>query len=346
MNAKTFTIGLAIPEGMGPSYAYVAPAMALGYDREEGLDFAIFYGGEPGATARGLCAGACDLAFLNTIVGFLGRAEGLPMVAIGSKARRAHRYFAVPPQSPIRSLSELKGKRLTCDFPHLHPLAEAALVEEGVPRGAFEWTAWRGSGMEASGMVEPLRRGEVDAAFIMDWTDGDFIAHQFRLRHLHSKLLERIRVSSCYWTTEARLAAGADVLGRALRAIQKSLVFSFANPEAALQLMWQTFPESRPAVASDSESARQLEILKACLEPMRIDADDPDPRWCALPTREMEAWQEFLQRSDTVPFAIEVKRCYSTALVEAANAFDPAPIRAAAATSLGTRPSYNDGPTD
>jgi NitT/TauT family transport system substrate-binding protein len=337
MSARTFTIGLAIPDRMGPSYAYVAPAMALGYGREEGLDFAIFYGGEPGATARGLCAGTCDLAFLNTIVGFLGRAEGLPMVAIGSKARRAHRYFAVPPQSPIRSLSELKGKRVACDFPHLHPLAEAALVEEGVPRGAIEWTAWRGSGMEASGMVEPLRRGDVDAAFIMDWTDGDFVAHQFRLRHLHSQLLERIRVSSCYWTTEARLAADADALGRALRAIQKSLVFSFANPEAALRLMWQTFPESRPAAGSEREASRQLEILKACLEPMRIGAADPNPRWCAFPTREMEAWQDFLQRSNTVPVAIEVRRCYSTALVEAANAFDPAPVCAAAAAARGPR---------
>jgi NitT/TauT family transport system substrate-binding protein len=338
MSTKTFTIGLAIPDRMGPSYAYLAPAMALGYDRQEGLDFAIFYGGEPGATARSLCAGACDLAFLNTIVGFLGRAEGLPMVAIGSKARRAHRYFAVPPQSPIRSLNELKGKRLTCDFPHLQPLAEAALLEEGVPRGSFEWTAWRGSGMEASGMVEPLRSGEVDAAFIMDWTDGDFVAHQFRLRHLQSQLLERIRVSSCYWTTEARLAASADMLGRALRAIQKSLVFSFANSEAALQLMWQTFPESRPTAGSDAEVLRQLEILKACIEPMRIDADDPHPRWCAFPAREMEAWQDFLQRSGTVPIAIEVKSCYSTTLVEAANDFDPAPVRTAATTFPDARP--------
>jgi ABC-type nitrate/sulfonate/bicarbonate transport system substrate-binding protein len=323
---------VAIPSRIGPAYAYLAPAIALGYDREEGLDFALFYGDEPGATARGLCAGKCDIACLNTIVGFIGRAQGLPMVAIGSKARHAHRYFAVVPQSPIHSLSDLKGKTIACDFPHLHPLAEAALAEENVPRGGFQWVDWRGSGMEAGQMIEPLRRGDIDAAFIMDWNDGDFAAQGLRLRHLASKLLDRIRVSSCYWTTEAHVAADQDFLSRGLRAIQKSLVYSFENPEAALRLMGQIFPEAKPPDSSRGDiTHRQLDVLKACLEPMRIDGDDPDPRWCAIPPQEMLAWQEFLRRSGIIAAEIDVMRCYTTTLVEPINDFDAAAIRAAAA---------------
>ena len=330
MSREKFTIGVATPSGMGPAYAYLAPAIALGYDRDDGLDFSVFHGGEPGATARGLCGGACDVACLNTIVGFMARAEGLPMVAIGSKARRAHRYFAVVPESPIQSLADLRGKRIACDFPHLHPLAEAALAEEGVPRGSFEWTGWRGSGMEARQMVEPLRNGEDDAAFIMDWTDGAFVAEGLRLRHLRSKSFERIRVSSCYWATEATIAAHGDLLTRGLRVVQKSLVFSFTNPEAALRLMWETFPEARPAANSHDTGERQLDILKACLEPMRIDENDPDPRWCAIPGSEMFAWRELLARSGTNGAAIDLTRTYTTALIDGINAFDAAPIRATA----------------
>jgi NitT/TauT family transport system substrate-binding protein len=331
MSATKFTIGVATPSGMGPAYGYLAPAIALGFDKEEGLEFALFYGGEPGATARSLCEGKCDIACLNTIVGFIGRSEGLPMVAVGSKARRAHRYFAVIPDSPIRSLSDLRGKRISCDFPHLHPLAEAALAEEGVPRGAFEWVAWRGSGMEAVGMVEPLRQGKIDTLFLMDWNDGDLVAQGVPLRHLRSKLLERIRVSSCYWATETNLARNEETLSRALRAIQKSLVFSFANPEAALKLMWQVFPETEPPGASDREaSKRQLEILKACLEPMRIDEKDPDPRWCAIPHQEMLAWQDFLRHSGTKGAEVDVARCYTTTLVDRINDFTSEPIASAA----------------
>ena len=335
MSTERFVIGVATPAGMGPEYAYLAPAVALGYDREEGLEFSFFAGGEPGATARSLCAGACTIACLNTIVGFLGRDEGLPMLAIGSKARRAHRYFAVAPGSPISALPDLRGTRIACDFPHLQSLAEAALADEGVPRDSFLWVPWRGSGMEARGMVEPLRRGEIDALFLMDWNDGDFIAQGLPLRHLRAKLLERIRVSSCYWTTEATFAARPDLLARGLRAIQKSIVFSFANPEVALRTMWETHPRTRlVAGAGAAVPRRDLEVLKACLEPMRIDDGDPDPRWCAIPAAEMRAWEELLRDAGTLRREVDAARCYTTALVERVNEFDAAAVRTTARARL------------
>jgi NitT/TauT family transport system substrate-binding protein len=327
-----FTIGLATPKGMSAPYAYFAPAVALGYDRAEGLEFEFSYGGEPGATARGLCSSACDIACLNTIVGFMGRAnEELPMLAVGSKARRAHRYFAVLTDSNIGRLADLRGKRIACDFPHIQPLAEAALAEEQVPLGEFEWLPWRGSGMQIGDMIEPLRRGEVDAVFLMDWTDGDAVARGLKLRHIRSTLLERIRVSSCYWTTQSFLAAHGDVLARALRAIQKSLVFSFANPHAGLRMMWEAFPESRPQVASHEVARKHdIEVLNACLEPMRIDPSDPDPRWCAIAKEEMQAWHRFLLATDSIRRELDVDRLYTTVLIDQINAFDAERVRAEA----------------
>lgn len=331
MSRRKFTIGVATPTGMSAPYAYFTPAVALDYDRDEGIEFAFVYGGEPGSTARSLCQGACDIACLNTIVGFMGRAEGLPMLAIGSKARRAHRYFAVMPESPVGKLSDLHGKKIACDFPHIQPLAEAALTEEGVVPSEFKWAPWLGSGMQIRDMIEPLRRGEVDALFLMDWTDGDAIARGLKLRHLRSKLLERIRVSSCYWTTEAKFAVDEDVLACALRAIQKSLVFSFANPEAALEAMWETHPETKPLPGLREAALRHdMEVLKACLEPMRIAKQDPDPRWCAIPGDDMIAWQDFLFRSGTIRRKLDLKRLYTTALVARANKFNAEEIRTAA----------------
>lgn len=326
-------MGLAIPSGISAAYAYLIPAVAQGYDREEDLHCEFFYGEEPAATARALASGACQIACLNTIVGFLGRDEGLPMVAVGSKARRTHRYFAVLPEGPIASLAELKGKTIACDFSRLQTLAEAALFEEGVARSELNWVPWRGSGMAAREMVAPLRRGEIDAIFVMDWNDGDFIAEGLPLRHLRSRLLERIRVSSCYWTTEAVLKAQPEIIARGIRAILKSIVFSFESPEAALRIMWERFPETRPSPAERTRALRRnIEILKACLEPMRIDARDPDPRWCAINHDEMAAWQTFLRRSEALRHVIEPARLYSTALVDRFNEFNPEEVRAAART--------------
>ena len=326
-------MGLAIPPGKSAAYAYLTPAIAHGDDRDEGLDCEFFYGEEPAATARALASGACQIACLNTIVGFLGRDEGLPVVAVGSKARRTHRYFAVLPEGPITSLVDLKGKTMACDFSRLQTLAEAALFEEGVTRSEFNWVPWRGSGMEARQMVAPLRRGEIDAIFLMDWNDGNFIAEGLPLRHLRSSLLERIRVSSCYWTTESTLKAQPEIIAHGIRAILRSVLFSFENPEAAVRIMWERFPETRPSPAERTRILRRdIEVLKACLEPMRIDVRDPDPRWCAINHDEMAAWQTFLRRSGALRHIIEPAQLYSTALVDRCNEFKPELVRAAART--------------
>ena len=126
------------------------------------------------------------------------------------------------------------------------------------------------------------------------------------------------------------------MLARALRAIQKSIVFSFENPRAAPRMMWQTQPHTRPAPdARDAVLAHDIEVLKACLEPMRIDPDDPDPRWCAISGRDMQAWHTFLLGAGTIRQRLDLDRLYTTALVEGANAFDADAVRAAARAYAG-----------
>ena len=91
---------------------------------------------------------------------------------------------------------------MSCDFPHLPLLAEAALAAEGVRAGDFRWVPWRGSGMETRAMLEPLRRSEVEAVFLIVWNHGDFIAEGLPLRRLPSRALDRIRLSSCLRVSE------------------------------------------------------------------------------------------------------------------------------------------------
>jgi NitT/TauT family transport system substrate-binding protein len=324
-------VGVATPPGITAANGYFSAASALGYDREEGLEFEMFYGDEPGATARALCAGKCDVASLNTTVGLLGRDEGLPMIAFYSKARRTHRWFAVVPDSPVRSLADLKGKRIACDFDHLRPLAEAALAEEGVVPGSFSWVPWRGSGMQAGGMVEPLRGGDVDAVFLIDWNDGDFIAEGLKLRRLASKGLDRIQLSSCLWASESYLREYSDAVAGTGRALAKVTVFALENPEAAVHLMWQQAPETRPTAAEqDRILLRDVEIMKA-----RLSCFSPDPAekkwvWGFIDAREIAAWQDFLIASNAIRERLPPDLFYTDKFVDRFNDFDADALRAQA----------------
>jgi ABC-type nitrate/sulfonate/bicarbonate transport system substrate-binding protein len=319
---EQFVFGVATPPGMTSAYAHFAPAVALGFDREADVELKLFYGGEPGATARALADGHCLLAGLNTIVGFLGRQEALPMIAVAGIARRTHRTFSVVPDSPVRKLADLRGKTLCCDFPHLQKLAEAALFEEGVQPGEYEWVSWRGSDMDSLGMISPLHNGEIDALFLMDWNYGDFVAQGLPLRHLDSAMLDRIRVSSCCWATDTGFPQKGDLMARGIRALQKSIVYTLNNPASAVEMMWDIYPESRPPGDRSAALARACEVVKARVAPMQRTADDPDPRWCAISDAEMLSWAKLLHRAKITRELISAGSLYSNDLIDQINQFD------------------------
>jgi len=319
-------IGLPIPGKLTAAYGYFGTAQALGYDRAEGLTFELVYPDNPGTAARALCEGRCDVAPLNTTVGLLSRERGLAMTAFYSSSRRAHRWFAVLPGSPISTLDDLRGKRIACDFPDLQPLAEAALGEEDIAAREFTWVPWRGSGMETREMIGPLKAGEIDAVFLIDWNHGDFIAEGLPMRRLPSRAVERITLSSCVWVAAPNVEKYADVMSGVGRALAKTTRFALTNPMAAVQLMWERHPETQPE-DHDRERVlrRDVEILRARLETL-----DPhgcrDPRWGVIERDEIVAWQDFLPLGQRLDPAVY----YTNAHVDRFNAFDEGQVEAQA----------------
>lgn len=337
MRGRRVTIGLPIPGRMAAAYGYFAAAAALGYDRAEDLEFDFIYPDEPGATARALAAGRCDFAPLNTTVGLMAREENLPLRAVYSMSRRTHRWFAVCPDSPIASLRELGGKSIACDFPHLQPLAEAALAEEGVSRDEFTWVPWRGSGMEAGKMIEPLRSGAVDAVFLIDWNDGDFIAEGFPLRRLPSLALDRIRTTSCLWLASPAVEADAGLVGGVGRALARVTVFALENPAAIVEAMWERCPDTRPSPADRARELRRgVEIVRARLDTLRLDGTT-GPRWGAMTAPEFVDWQDFLLASGAIRRRLPPQVYFNASFTDRFNDFDAAAVvaqaRATGATS-------------
>ena len=324
---RVLTIGLPIPVRMAHAYAYFAAAAALGFDRDEGLEFDFVYPDEPGATARALGAGRCQFAPLNTTVGLMAREEGWPLRAVYSMSRRTHRWFAVLPGSPITSLAQLRGASIACDFPALQPLAEAALAEEGVRPSEFTWVPWCGSGMEAGKMIEPLTTGRVDAVFLIDWNVGDFVAEGLPLRRLPSPALDRTRVSSCLWLASSDVEQDRDLVGGVGRAMAKVTVFALENPAAVIELMWERCPDTQPTRAQrPRELFRGVAILKERLDTLRLD-EVTGPRWGAISDGDIVAWQDFLLAGGAIRSRLAPDTYYSPAFIDRFNDFDPAVVR-------------------
>jgi NitT/TauT family transport system substrate-binding protein len=320
-------IGLPIPDRMAPAYAYFAAAAALGYDRVEGLRFTFLYGGTPLLTAEALAAGRCRFAPLNMAIGFLANERGWPLRAVYSSSRRAHRWFAVPPGSTIRTLADFRGKHIACDFADLEPLARSALAEDGVDPGSVHFVPWRGSGMAVGDMIEPIRSGTVDGVFLIDWNHGDFIAEGLPMRRIPSKLMDSAELSSCLWTMPETARAAGALIARVGRALAKATLFAIENPAAVIRLMWAHHPDTAPREADRDRALRRgIAILRARTDTMRPEGTE-DPRWGAMLAHEFAAANAHLIRSGTIRIRHEPASLFTSDHIDAFNAFDAAAIR-------------------
>ncbi|MHB1220203.1 MAG: ABC transporter substrate-binding protein [Alphaproteobacteria bacterium] len=329
------TIGLPIPDRMAAAYSYFGAASSLGYDRAEGLRFDFLYGGTPLETAKALASGACLFAPLNMAVGFLANERGWPLRAVYSSSRRAHRWFAVPPDSAVTSLADFRGKRIACDFADLRPLAESALAEEGIDAREVAFVPWRGSGMEVRHMLSPLRGGEVDGVFLIDWNHGDFIAEGMPMRRIPSRLMDSAELSSCLWTMPATLAE--PCVAGVCRALAKATLFAIENPASVIEMMWSRHRETRPEAGERARELRRgVEILRARMDTMRPEGAQ-DPRWGAMLLSEFAAAQNHLRRSGAIQREHDPRTLFDPSHVVQINAFDSTQV-IAQARSFPSRP--------
>ena len=189
---------------------------------------------------------------------------------------------------------------------------------------------WRGSGMEAGKMIEPLTTGSVDAVFLIDWNAGDFVAEGLPLRRLPSTTLDRLGVSSCLWVASSDVERDRDLVGGVGRAMAKVTVFALENPAAVIELMWKRCPDTQPALAQRRrELFRGVAILKERLDTLRLD-EAPGARWGAISDRDIVAWQNFLLAGGAIRSRLAPDTYYSNAFIDRFNDFDPATVRARA----------------
>jgi ABC-type nitrate/sulfonate/bicarbonate transport system substrate-binding protein len=226
-------------------------------------------------------------------------------------------------------MTDLIGKKIACDFPHLRLLADAALLEDGVSPTSVRWVPWRGSDMNGEEMSLSLASGDVDALFVIDWNDGDFAARGMPLRHLSSKLLNRLRLSSCYWANTTALSTKHDLIARGLRVLTRSLVYAMENPERTIEMAWDHFPEMRPP-NTDQEFAfrRDVEILKARLAPMTIEPTDSSTEWGYMSADEFQHLQDCLVQTGALARPVDVSTCFTTEFLKDFNDLSPESIPA------------------
>jgi len=277
------------------------------------------------ASGNSETANITPLFFLPLVV----KEPNIDIQVVYAWARQPTQGIVVKPDSPVKSIAELKGKTIGIrnQGDSGYPAARAMLKELGIdPDKDVEWVPI-GEGGPAGQAIYSKR------ADAMAFWDGSFARIEnagYPLRYLENTPGFKKLNGSQYGVRKSDLAKNRDHYVRYFRAMAKSTIFAVANPELSVKMHWEVYPETKPKGKSDAESLKEaLHVVNARKDKWMPGPLQKDKRMGAMDLAEWEAQVEFSGLTGKLTRE-QLANIFTNALIDEINSFDAEAVRASA----------------
>lgn len=307
--------------------AVFAVGEQLGYYAEEGITISTVNADGSSAAVQAVASGSADVSTPDA-GSILGAAStGVPVTAIGGLVQNWPWSIAVPVDSDIRSAEDLEGAnigvislasgsapfaRAVVDAAGLNPESDVNLLPVGV-------------GAQAA---SALNEEQVDALALYGQAYTTIEQGGLEFRYLDNPPeLDAVR-SLTFMVTKAALADDPELWTGFLRASYRALIYSASNPEAAVRLGYEEFPQLLGGEQADDRIGQDVELLQTWIESaIPEDADLAGVSdWGAISEDSWDATQEFSIEAGQIDEKLALAEVWDPSLLEAANDFDPTAV--------------------
>jgi NitT/TauT family transport system substrate-binding protein len=303
----------------------------LGFYEKEGVSVEVVNMSGAGQTLQAVATGNADVSAVSPVafLNVYARNPNIDVIFDYCWLRQPHWSIAVKPDSPIKSLQELKGKTIGMrnqgDTGYFG--ARAMFKEISIdPDKDVSWIPI-GDGGPAG---EAIYKGRVAA---MAFWDGAFARIEnagFPLRHLPNTPSMQHLFGNAYCVRKSTTEKTRDMLTRFYRAMAKSTVFAHTNPELSIRLHWEVYPESKPKGKTDEQAMKEaLHVVNSRKDKWLPGAWQTDKRFGAMNEDEWKAQVTFVGLQDKIK---DVRGIFTTALLDDVNKFDRAAVEQMAKT--------------
>ena len=324
----TYLLTAPVPDVAQASHSSVP--LALGYWKEAGLDVDVQPTSGSTTAVQLVIAGTAHFTMATVEPLIIGRQKGAKIVSVYNHTREGIYTIAVPADSPITSVKQLKGKSIGVVSlgSGAVPFAKAILRAEGFDPEKDVSFVPIGQGAQA---VHAVKGGRVDALSYWDWGYAAMENGGVRFRHFSSDLTKSLLALAIVGNEEF-VNANPDVTAKFAQGIAKATLFTITNPEAAVRIHWAQYPASKPSgIPEDRALTEAIHVLKARAEKYRVDGRSV-PKWGAYTKEEWERTQDFLVDSGMIPKRLDIAQYYTERFIPRINEFDAAKVREQAKT--------------
>lgn len=315
---RSIAFGLPVA-AINAGYCMFPAASRLGYFAEEGLDVKIHNIAGSTSVVQTVLSGRIDIGAPTPEPAFKSMSQGEKLVLVYNYLRRPVGSVAVLEQSSIKTLADLRGKKIGAQSLASGNilLTNGLLTKVGVDPTKEVTYLSVGIGAQA---LQALRSGHVEALVLFDSLYAQMEMMGAKLRYIYGEGQEKL-FSTTFVAKQETIDKSPAVVAGFGRAVAKATVFARENPEACVRMMWQEFPTSRIAGMPEAE---QLANDKAIIvKRMEVLSPGSGEQWGQYSADSIATWANFVLEGGVIDKKLEkLDATYTNRFVPDFNKFD------------------------
>ena len=236
--------------------------------------------------------------------------------------------IAVPEQSTIKNITDLKGKSIgvTSMASGGVIIARALAANAGMNPDSDIRIVVAGEGAQTAALV---RSGQVDALSQFDTQYALVENAGAKLRMLDTKEIDRYP-SNGFLALEETLQSRRKEAVALAQGYAKGTVFAIANPEAAVRILWEVYPQTKATGKDEATALRDdVKTLEARIRNWKLDKAGVS-RWGENSEANYAAYGDFLQKWGVIKEKVPASDLVTNELIPEINDFDAAATAAEA----------------
>jgi NitT/TauT family transport system substrate-binding protein len=317
--ARTITTGVGAP---------FAIAMKMGWFKQEGLDVEVVP--LPGSTdcIKNVATRELPVTLPSMEPLAIGRAQGI-RAKIFYTAYQTNGYgLAVVVDSPIQKAADLKGK--TVGVTNMASagviVARAQVAAAGLNPDSDINIVVAGEGAQPAAMI---KNRQVDALSQFDTQYALIDNAGVKMRYLDRTAIERFPGNGFLALEETIKSRPKELVGLA-RAYAKGTIFTLNNPEAAVRIVYEVFPATKPTGKDEATAVREdTKVLEARIPHWKLEPAGVT-RWGESSEINYRDYGDFLLKWGVIKQKVEAADLITNELIGAINQLDAAKVAAEA----------------